>query len=64
MELFPKEDRVKAFRDLAFINKFARNCPFNSQLRLLTAEKLSFYGPDPPMEIPEKETDETETAAI
>jgi len=29
-ELFTKDDRVKVFRDLAYINKFARNCPLNS----------------------------------
>lgn len=63
MELFKKEDRIKVFKDLSFINKFARNCPQNSLMRLLTAEKLTFNGPDPPLEVPEKEIDEAEAAA-
>lgn len=35
--LYTKEDRIRAFRDLAYLNKFARNCPANSQMRLMTA---------------------------
>lgn len=34
--LFKKEDRIQAFNDLAYINKFARNCHEKSQMRLLT----------------------------
>ena len=63
MEEFTKEDRVKVFRDLAYINKFARNCPAHSQMRLLTAQRLMFTGPDPPMEVPEKTEEEIEAEA-
>lgn len=63
MQEFTKEDRVKVFRDMAYINKFARNCPPNSQMRLFTAERIYFTGPDPPMEVPEKLEEEIEAAA-
>lgn len=58
--LFTKDDRVRAFRDLVYLNKFARNCPVNSQMRLMTAQKLAFFGPDPPLDIPEKAEEEQE----
>jgi hypothetical protein len=63
MKEFTKEDRIKVFRDLAYINKFARNSPLSSQMRLFTAERIFFTGPDPPMEMPEKIEDEVEVAA-
>lgn len=56
--LFTKEDRIRAFRDLAYLNKFARNCPANSQMRLMTAQKLAFNGPDPPLDLPDRPDEE------
>ena len=61
---FKKEDRVKAFNDLVFINKYARNTPPTSQLRLLTAQKIPFIGPDPPIEPPEKTEEELEAERL
>ena len=55
---FTKEDRVQAFEDLAFINKFARNCPQTSRMRFLTVQKFKFSGPDPPAEPAKLETEE------
>ena len=63
MQEFTKEHRIKVFRDMAYINKFARNCPPNSQMRLLTAERLFFSGPDPPIELPQKTEEEIEASA-
>jgi hypothetical protein len=48
--LFKREDRVSAFNDFSYINKFARNCHEKSQMRLLTVQKFKFVGPDPPFE--------------
>lgn len=56
--LFKKEDRINAFKDLAFINKYARTCPASSQMRLMTAMKLPFYGQDPPLDLPDKPEEE------
>jgi len=56
--LFKKEDRIDAFNDLIFLNKFARNCPAGSQMRLMTAQKIPFYGADPPLDLPVKSDEE------
>jgi hypothetical protein len=60
---FTKEDRIKAFNDLLFINKYARNCPEDSKMRLLAVQKLKFAGPDPPLDPPEDEDKAEEEAA-
>ena len=52
---FKREDRIQAFNDLAYINKFARNCHEKSSMRLLTVQKFKFAGPDPPAEPIKKE---------
>ena len=57
---FNKEDRVQAFKDLAYINKFARNCPQTSRMRFLTVQKFKFSGPDPPAEPAKLETEEVQ----
>jgi len=58
--LFKKEDRINAFKDLAFINKFARQCPASSQMRLTTVMKLPFVALDPPLDMPDKPEDEVQ----
>lgn len=45
---------------MAYINKFARNCPPKSFMSLLTVQKFKFAGPDPPFDPPKKEEDEAQ----
>ena len=40
-EEFVKEDRIRAFQDLMYINKYARNCAENSQLFINYLFKVS-----------------------
>ena len=49
-EHFTREERVQSFQDLAYVNRFARNCPATSSMSLLTVQKFKFAGPDPPAE--------------
>jgi len=60
---FSKDDRVKAFNDLLFINKYARNCADDSKMRLLAVQKINFVGPDPPLDPPEDEDKPEEEVA-
>ena len=46
---FSKDERIQSFKDFLYVNKFARNCPEHSALRLLAADKYKFKGPDPPL---------------
>ena len=55
---FTKEERIKAFQDLMYINKYARNCPENSRMRLLVPERVKCTLPDPPYEPPQEEQEE------
>jgi len=57
-EEFVKEDRIRAFQDLIYINKYARNCAENSQQRLLIAKRFKCTLPDPPYEPPAVEQEE------
>ena len=59
-----KEARVKAFTDFSYINKFARNCHDGSHMRLMTAQKFKFSGPDPPQEPIKQEQDEAEKEEV
>jgi len=52
-EEFTKEERGNSFRDLMYINKYAQNCPAQSQMRLFVPHRIKFHGPDPPPFIPE-----------
>ena len=62
-QLYTKEDRIAAFRDLAYVNRFARNCPPASLMSMLSVAKFKFAGPDPPLEPPKKEEDEQQEEA-
>ena len=55
---FTKEERIKAFQDLMYINKYARNCQENSRMRHLVAERSKCNLPDPPYEPPQEEQEE------
>ena len=45
---YAKDERVQAQKDFLYINKYARNCPEHSSMRLMAADKFKFAGPDPP----------------
>ena len=62
-QLYSKEDRIAAFQDLAYVNRFARNCPPASLMSQLSVAKFKFAGPDPPLEPPKKEEDEQQEEA-
>ncbi len=48
---------------MVFINKFARHCPINSRMRLLTVQKFKFSGPDPPLEPVKPDVEEVQEEA-
>lgn len=48
-EICSREERVKVFNDLIQLQKFAKNCPLGSKMRLLAPQKCKFESPDPPI---------------
>ena len=46
---YQKDERIQTQKDFLYINKFARNCPEHSSMRLMAVEKFKFDGPDPPV---------------
>ena len=59
-EQFDKQERIDARKLAIYMNRFAKNCPFSSQMRLLTPMKMTFVGPDPPMVRVEPSAEELE----
>lgn len=56
------------FKDVLYVNKYARNCPEHSNMRTLNVGKFKFSGPDPPnepgiTEEAEQTTEEVKAAA-
>ena len=52
-EEFTKVDRCNSFNDLHYMNRYAQNCPEQSQMRLFVPHRIKFHGPDPPPIAPE-----------
>lgn len=47
-EEFSNTERQNVYKDLLYINKYAQNCPLQSQMKLLVPERIVYKGPDPP----------------